>query len=784
MSRKRRKADEHFDGDSAREPTRSGDPSLVRRPWWQFLLLSAVLLALFSLGNVLAGGPSDFPLRLLILLGLVIGAMALLRAPGLRRLEALFLSGLVPGESSAEGPRPTFWTRWGWLALGFLVFVTAMCIVEFNQPYYFTQDDTYVGGLPGTLAACRSAFAGQFPEWNPYQLMGSPSASLGYSSLLYPPTYLSYAVARFVLGNEYATIEVWSIAHLAAGYLATYWAARRVGLRRWLAAIGGLSFVLSGYSLIVGRGWHTTVPAVVWTPLLMVALVEFVEKDVGWKWMIATGIVIGLFYFVGFMQFWFYPMLCFVAGAAWLVLTGCVPLRKTPWIVAALVFGVALCVPLLLTQFLWSAGVWKVRPAAYGHGMEVGLLATLLPYPFTDAPFPDLWGNAYRQFRTQMYYSGTLFCLATYLAWGALLGYRWNRRALGANVWLFCAGLAMLLALGKPGVLSTLLAHLPVLDKTLNNPFRAMACFNFFAVLGGGVVLERILRRAGPRRGWQWGLAATVVLLLLYHASIARPSFYLYSDRPYPAMPSEMAALLKPADSTRLRRCISIAPMVTSEPGFPLSMFDSFPSAYSVVCYGGYDPLVQSKPEFLYVNDQMHADPVGAAKAYGIRWMVIHRSLEKPLPEVLPHEKININRFLEPPLRQASHTVLMLPEVEIRELPEAAPLAFAEAAEHEGLPIRLGGAGVDVDVSGLAQGGAVIVNFLAWPDMAARVDGRPLPLEADEWGRMRLQVPAGAGRLEIRYAPPWGLGCRLGASLALVGVLLATAASYAGRRRG
>ena len=72
--------------------------------------------------------------------------------------------------------------------------------------------------------------------------------------MLYPPTVVSYAIARWGLGNEYYTLEVFAAMHLLAGYLASYAAARTAGLRPALAFVLGISFVLSGYILLVGRG--------------------------------------------------------------------------------------------------------------------------------------------------------------------------------------------------------------------------------------------------------------------------------------------------------------------------------------------------------------------------------------------------------------------------------------------------------------------------------------------------------------------------------------------------
>ena len=113
------------------------------------------------------------------------------------------LAPRVKEESNQDGLR--------WWMLGLFTILLGICILETSQPLYFTQDDSLANGVVGMVVGCRSLANGQFPAWNPAQYLGSPMASMSYWSLTYPPTYLSYAFARHVLGNEWWTMEVYQV---------------------------------------------------------------------------------------------------------------------------------------------------------------------------------------------------------------------------------------------------------------------------------------------------------------------------------------------------------------------------------------------------------------------------------------------------------------------------------------------------------------------------------------------------------------------------------------------
>src|SRR5207248_2623522 len=105
-----------------------------------------------------------------------------------------------------------------WDIVGLVAVVGAFAWLEFRSPYYFVQDDVLMTELPGMLLGCRGAWEGHLPEWSPYTGLGSPLMSEAGASLTYPPLYVSYAIARNVLGDENATMEVFALLHLVAGF--------------------------------------------------------------------------------------------------------------------------------------------------------------------------------------------------------------------------------------------------------------------------------------------------------------------------------------------------------------------------------------------------------------------------------------------------------------------------------------------------------------------------------------------------------------------------------------
>ena len=739
------------------------------------------------------------PIALVMLLAAIVGFYSLLRLKAAAPIERTILRALgtvgwtsESAKESRDGPlsREEREQNWTWIALGLAIVAAALVILESIQPFYFVQDDNFANVLPGVLQGCRSMFHGEFPDFDPCQYMGMPNAGKGIFALFYPPTIASYAVARYVLCNEHWTLDVFAAMHLLAGYVASYFAARRFGLRPALAFAMAIAFVLSGYILLVGRSWHAVLTLVLWLPLLFCSMEAWLSGRTGWRWLIASGLCIGGFYYMGFPQYWVYALFFMAATAATAVACGRVAPRQLIWPAAAVTLGVAIALPSLVVQLEITHGMAE-KPANFGMGFAQGLLATIAPYPFSRAEsFMGIAANRYNELVTQWYYAGTILMTGGLIVLGALLAYRCNRRWLAANPWTIAAVLSLWLGLGTPGLLWTMLGRLPVLRAVNHHPHRLLPFFVFFTLLIGGRFIERLLQLAGrgadfqsavssadwksaPRK-WERAIAAATALLMLYHVSLARNSLWCYGDRPYPPLPREIAARVLPSENDQAGRVLWHGPWRSGEPGYAFLLPHSLPSAYGALAFGGYDPIIESRPETRAMQTRFDDSPVAAAKAYGVRWILTanpdHYRAERGFWQAVWKNDWCFE-FMQkgPPCNEervlsAAQLRVARDELSLYELPGASPLAFDRAKPDVSLPIRFRGWGAEVDAP---RGGphAVVVNMVMRPWVRASAGGAILPTAADDWGRVEVSVPDGVTRFDVYYQLPWRRGLLLGTAL-------------------
>jgi hypothetical protein len=673
----------------------------------------------------------------------------------------------APGETLSSPRR-----NWAWFLAGFLLLGASLFLLEWRQPYYFTQDDALACELPGLLVGCRGVWAGVWPNYNPYSLMGAPLANLGLYSLTYPPTYLAYAIARHVLVNEYATLEVFAVLHLAVGYAVTFGLVRQMRASGAGAAIVALSTVLSGSSLIMGRCWPAFVPLVVWLPILAWGLVRLRRGPVGWLWTAAMGGAMGATFHVGFPQLSLTVAGFFAVAVAVLVLLGEVPLRRAYHALPALLVGVGLALPIALPQVHAAETMGPRGGVGAGLPFPDAWLCMIAPYPLGQAEHPNHWGTFDREYMGQLYFFGTLLGVLFFANALALFTSRFRWSQWRGQIWLFAALFTLLLMAGDAGWLWALLRRLPITSRITSHPFRLLPFFVLFASLAGGLVLERMLRLSTRRGTWELILGVAVGGLLLYHVALARPSFYTYAFQPGAPLPAEMNSILEPTNAPT-GRLMAWSPLRSTHPASAIALSNALPSVYGIPAFHGYDPVVENTFPFTAAAAGFRATPLEAARAYGIRWHLTVRELG-PVRSVTPDVYLMEEK---PPFEEAYDVLkpLKLPAVYesgpvlLTELDGVDPLAFAEGHPDQPLPLRMNAAGLDVEV-GAAGGEATIVNFLWRPEMQATVDGAPIPCNHDEWLRMRVEVPLGGKKLELRYAPDWSRGLLYGGAAVLLGV--------------
>jgi hypothetical protein len=692
-------------------------------------------------------------------------------SPSLDQACNRLLSNLSPAPSTILEER-----AWAWG--GFLFLLASFATLECLQPYYFTQDDVLVTELPGMLFGCRQAWAGLFPDFNPYTFMGTPLAAYGGASLTYPPTYLAYAVARYLLRDEYALMEVFALLHLAVGYWITRHLGRRLGMGPEVATLASLTFVLSGSILIMGRSWHMTLPIVVWVPLLLLSALNLKEGPAGWRWMLGTGIVIGVYYQVGFSQVWAFAMLFWGLAILWFAVWEEIPFRRLLWTVPAFLFGFALALPVLWTQFAATRDM--ARASGYGNGVVWGIPSFFVPYPL-QARHPNLWGSTDLPFMGHLYYFGTLFMVLWLTALLALLTARPRRSVWAGATWVVLGGAALWMSLGNQGGLWKLFSFIPVLKQINNHPFRLLPFFVLLAVLAGGQTLERLLARIRRRRFCAGVVAALGLSLLAYHVAMARPAFYSYGFEPYPALPPKMAKLLKEGGQSGeipAGRILPIAPARSIAPDFPLALNLSLPLVYGVASVAGYDPLTEARPPIRFARALMAKYPASALKAYGVRWVIVHRTARSQAFSenrfLRGMEGVPLSGFLLNQLQAlGAERVMKRPEVEIWALKNSDPMAFPAEDSRHPLPITLQGTGVDVDVGSLPMGGTIVVNYLWYPNARAFLGGCEVRCASDRWGRVTVEVPPGSQKVELVLGARWGRGLSNAGLVLVLSLLLA-----------
>ncbi|HUE72396.1 MAG TPA: hypothetical protein VMP01_16040 [Pirellulaceae bacterium] len=664
--------------------------------------------------------------------------------------------------SSIRNPQSAI-RNWFWPVAGLLLLAANLALLEYRHSYTFTHDDNLSQFLPVILQSCRGFFDdGAFPTFNPHQYAGSPTASLGTYALTYPPTYASFAFARWVLGDENATIEVFGIAHLLAGYCTMFWAGRTIGLRPALAAAGGLCFALCGFFLIGGRSWYYMLPLATWLPLVAIAIWRLGRGPIGWRWVIGTGLLLGILFHAGNAQMWIYAVSFIGLAGVYVVLYGGQSWRIMAAIACATGLGLAIAMPLFLPQYLETA---QLKRFAGGEPIVRGLFGLLAPWPLSFADRPGMAETSNIRFTTQFYYAGTVFTAASAIGLFSCAVYRWPRRVVTANVLLAMGLVAFIYALGRPGMAWGLTGELPVF-KQFRHPMKYLAFVHLFGILGGGLILERLLKRY-PQPRLDTILAGACAVLMSYHTFLALPAFFSWGIRPYPEAPQWLADLA--ADGNW--RIYPVAPRRSTAENYELSQMNHLPTVYGKLCLTGYDPLIEENPQHLAVRQRLIADPLAALRAYGVKYLVLYPTQDLP-PMPRGHSYFRWY-FWEPPERAAyqanwlaGRLVHWTAGAAVYEIDSASPLAFSEDDPTAGLRIHFDVAGARVRLRDGHRGAAVTINIVPARFFHAYVDGKRVPWQTDEWGRLKLAAPAGAKSIWLRYSPPWLAGTLLGLVLA------------------
>jgi hypothetical protein len=750
-----------------------------------------------------------------IIFGVIVVLSVLLRLMSPRwntQLNSFFLLEETPDKSPAEkesanssGTNPEAPDRFAFstmfditserypLFAGMIFLVCGFCLIEFQDPYYFAQDDALVTELPGVVYMCRGLFAGQLPEYNPYNLLGSIGWSSGGGGT-YPPVWVAYGISRFVLNDEFATFEVLALMHMIIGYVLTYWLAYRIGMRSPIPMVVALSYIFCGSLLITGRAWHAFHALSMFLPMLSLGIHELFYGKFGYKWIIVQGIAVGLLYHAGFPQAWMLTMILIGFASLWGLVLQQVSWQKYLRLFPMLMIGAGIMFPLYLQQRELTKDLEMI--SGYGGDINFGLKAIFLPYPLIETFLPNGWGSTYCEYGGHFFYYGSVLAICSLIGLWFVLTSVYGprlRQVWVSQVWTICGFIALLFCLGDEGKLWILIRQLPA--GLSNHPFRCFTMYVFFACLSGGIVLQAFIRKNRSVSPFAWGIATCCLLLVGYHLLHVRAAFYNYGFRPYP----DLAELLKTKlidEAPTGTRMVTFAPDRSIDPFYPYALPHSLPCIYGVTALHGYDPLSENKKPMRDARARIDQNPVLGLSEYGVRWATFHeRGVKNPAtvdnPLLSPMAKRTLIQFRMIPFELVPSMYLKYLQAELQSKPlqglpikesqnvvqlidlgAAKPLCWHQSQPETGIPLKYRYDGFDIDIRDRKEPttGSLTLNFLLYPHHRVWIDGVEKKVGQDNWGRITVELPENAKLIQLRYAPDWFTGFLIGGVLVIGGL--------------
>lgn len=697
-------------------------------------------------------------------------------------LSALFICG-VREQSLNSWVRPIYSDviankyQYFWLFSGLVIIGAVLFILELKQPYYFSQDDSHFLFIPTIIQAMRGFFhEGIFPTWNGYLLMSGPTTTTGWYALTYPITYLSYAVATYLLRQEFHVLEVSSWIHIMSGYVLSYLVFRTLRISSPLSVAASICFVLLGYNLIMGRAGNQYLPSVMWFPALMLSIVILTKRRISFHWVMATAFVIAMYFHSGSIQLWFYGMMFWGIGIIWVM--GCKQLydkQQCTRLFMTVLIGGALCSPLLIAQFLETKGIIRGQ---FDMNIGIGLSNFLLPWPLAVSPNP--FGDMVNPGTT--YFSGAIFIICFFLRFSLEAAYlakcRLDRNHLANIIFSMLACLAFVLAMGSQAKLWNLLSNYPPFIY-FRIPYKILPFLIFFMTASGVLFAETFRKKIKFGNFLSVILAIAAISLASWNALNCKSSLFFFADRPYPLLPPSYTRF-QAIDFSTNKRIAAYFPERSGKSGFPITLGKNYATYYQIpVTWGqNFDTIDMNLAENRNAVHFADIDRENFYKEFAVEWITI----SKLQGERRPWSDTDIEN-----LRTKANQVLDLGVIEAFNIatPETKHMAYIESSPQMPLPYKIRTDGVDIDIQNAVHSDgkyAVIANFLHRHWFSAYTDmERDVPVRADGMGRIAVELSKSAKILSIRYSPPWHYGFLLGAELLALAWLLSKFNASTGR---
>lgn len=647
--------------------------------------------------------------------------------------------------------------------LGLILVICGLFYLEiFIQKYYFIQDDNYSQFFPVILGAMRDVFEkGIFPEINPYQFTGIPTTSASVYALTYPVIYFSYWFSRFILRDEFYTIDVFAWIHIITAYILSYKAAKYCKVNSTLSTLFAICYSLSGYSLIGIRSWYYMAPITAFAPMIVIGL-EFVKNQIiNTKFIIIGSIITALLIYAGNIQMFMYASMFYILGLLILFYVHSINGKKVIKSLYPVIIGGILALPQIYVTLDLMKDInripWQTLSSTYVDFITFFIPTYLLK--MLNIVNPLFW-----KFMGNGFYSGTIFfTTAFFVLLACIIFYIFSKNnhrqiLLEKNLYLFIGGFALILSLGYMGGVWTLLHSFPIFNKFINSQ-KFIIFINLFFNLGGVIVLSRINKFSKI-------ITTLIIILMLFHIKYAISAFYVY--------PSIKYMNVNNIKDIKNFRIYSYSPKRTVDKEYSLTFSMNIPTINSIHSIDAYnDRLEILLKDSLFLYKKIHLENssfpsevyldtnfLRYLNEYGVKYF-IYMDIEKYdyWPEYNMFDKKQNELIINYVKKNFSLAYNYKNKIKFYQIPNPKPLAFDEKIKS--IPIKFNTQGVIVDLANVSTPQKVTINMIKRKYYKAFVDGVQAKIITDNYNRMVIEIQKPAKVLVVKYHSPWEKGLLL-----------------------
>lgn len=411
------------------------------------------------------------------------------------------------------------------------------------QGTLWCRGDTWDYYLPGVENIVEGARHGNWQTWAPYEVGGTPLASLPNHAALSPVSWPYWVMPMWLAP---AWVKLTELVLVLAGMVLFL---GRLGVRRSIALVAGLVFFTSGFMMMWTNWPHTKVACLV--PLLLWALDRAVRER-GARDLAAVGLVVAAMLLGGFPAV---TMFALTLGGIYVVVRALAlrDVRRTLVAGGIAAGGVGLGVALSAVQllpFVLNMSTLGLEERVPNQVKPASLVLTTVAPDVYGTCVDGLWAGEDNPIESIAFVGVAALILALCALIVRLPGGR--RPSTPALLAVVLAAVVWLLWIG--GLPLELLQKLP--GYSSNSFGRANSIFGFLCAVLAGIGLERLVQRADASRSsdeegrsWRPRLVVSLVVLVAVAGVAAYFLFaaYAYIDGAPRPIPDVAAKLRVPA---------------------------------------------------------------------------------------------------------------------------------------------------------------------------------------------------------------------------------------------